>query len=154
MRIDDPASPWGKKFGWYLQHICDEIATTDGKNQRITGLVASGNALVYIDQAYSNAGCTDRIIPTALSCTCRGTQQSTRALQTTQVSTLRCSRLHPSSRRCLSSVTFRSGRLALKSISGACECRRTARREDLTSRQEPLAGHLQPFSREGFSDVT
>lgn len=59
VRIDDPASPWGKKFGWYLQHICDEIATTDGKNQRITGLVASGNALVYIDQAYSNAGCTD-----------------------------------------------------------------------------------------------
>jgi hypothetical protein len=59
VRINDPASPWGSRFGWYLQDICDEIATTDGKNQRITGIDASGNAVVYIDQAYSNTGCID-----------------------------------------------------------------------------------------------
>ena len=33
------------------------MATTDGKNQRVTGIEAASNAVVYIDEAYANAGC-------------------------------------------------------------------------------------------------
>lgn len=59
VKIDDATSAWGSRFGWYLRDICAEIATTDGKNQRITGIDAVENAVVYIDSAFSNSGCTD-----------------------------------------------------------------------------------------------
>jgi hypothetical protein len=57
VNISDPASAWGSRFGWYLAHICSEVATTDGKNQRITGNSAISNAVVYIDEAFANPGC-------------------------------------------------------------------------------------------------
>jgi hypothetical protein len=51
------ASAWGTQFNWYLGDICAEIATADGKNQRITGNYADTNAMIYIDKAFSVAGC-------------------------------------------------------------------------------------------------
>ena len=56
-RINDTASAWGSRFGWYLKGICAAVATRDGKNQRVTGISATGNAAIYIDEAYANSGC-------------------------------------------------------------------------------------------------
>jgi hypothetical protein len=61
VNVTDPLSMWGSRFGWYLAKICKEIATTDGENQRITGIDATTNAIVYIDSEYSNRGCTDAL---------------------------------------------------------------------------------------------
>ena len=57
VRINDTSSAWGSQFGWYLRGICAAIATRDGKNQRITGISATNNAAIYIDEAYANRGC-------------------------------------------------------------------------------------------------
>ena len=57
-RVNDTRSAWGARFGWYLQGICAAVATRDGKNQRITGISAANNAIIYIDSAFSNKGCS------------------------------------------------------------------------------------------------
>jgi hypothetical protein len=57
VNITKAGSAWGSRFGWYLRDICSEIATTDGKNQRITGIRSTSNAVVYIDDAFANEGC-------------------------------------------------------------------------------------------------
>lgn len=56
-RINDTASAWGARFGCYLSGICAAVATRYGENQRVTGISATNNAVIYIDEAYSNAGC-------------------------------------------------------------------------------------------------
>lgn len=58
-KINDTISPWGSRFKWYLGNICQEVATTDGKNQGVVGNFVETNAIVYIDEAYSNSGCFD-----------------------------------------------------------------------------------------------
>ena len=58
-RINDTSSPWGKRFNWYLGDICDEIATVDGINQNVVSNLATTNAIVYIDRAFSNKGCDE-----------------------------------------------------------------------------------------------
>ena len=50
------------RFSWYLSTICAEIATTDGKNQRVTSNYAHNNAFVKIDQAYARAGCNGMLV--------------------------------------------------------------------------------------------
>jgi hypothetical protein len=55
--INGTSSAWHQRFGWYLGGICGAIASTDGKNQRITGNYADSNAMIYIENAFSNSGC-------------------------------------------------------------------------------------------------
>jgi hypothetical protein len=44
--INSTSNLWGQRFKWYLGGICGAIASTDGKNQRVTGSYADSNAMV------------------------------------------------------------------------------------------------------------
>lgn len=59
VRINDTNSAWGSRFKWYLGDICKEVATTDGKNQRVVGNYMKDNAIIYIDANFSAKGCND-----------------------------------------------------------------------------------------------
>ena len=38
--------------------LLQAVATRDGANQRVTGISAANNAIIYIDSAYANRGCS------------------------------------------------------------------------------------------------